>query len=457
MALSLKKFISRGTATKARQYLIPKTHRNLSFKYNSSSSSVLPSLWFFRSNSSSPLSKFRCNSCRPSSKFFRIEPEPIFSSVKSFAPATIADVGDPNYDDVINCAIDGLGNYVTVEISDHPVPPSKVSINSVESEVDPLWNYDTLDPSFNSAAIAARSVMERLGIKSVGLSLTIEKGLSALGKIGSSAANAAAAAVAVNEIFGRKLSVVDLIQASLSVLPYYKDCHIENLTAAFMGGFVMIDNYVRLEIIPLEFPAEKDLFFVLVTPEIETRGKLRTVRITDNDFWICRRMVSQMHGPERINRGWPKCESLIPGLKVGKKAEGAFGCRIFWDKQVDGLDVQLDMMGPYEKLERTSKIPGLAAVMKAAWEKGVLGCKLIGTRVVDGEESKEIGNKMRVVAVTDDEEEAKEIGNRMVEAFLNHGGVKASAVVHNLDRVGARVISSQPYWTKFCCYCSREA
>ncbi|XP_043693216.1 homoserine kinase-like [Telopea speciosissima] len=437
MALSLKKFI--GTATKAHQYLLPKTPRNVSVKYNSSS--VLPSLCFFRSNSSSPLSKFRCNSCRPSSKFFRIEPEPIFSSVKSFAPATIADVGNTNYDDVINCAIDGLGNYVTVEIKRN-VGPGDVSIDSVESEVDPLWNYDTLNPYQNSAGIAARSVMERLGIKSVGLSLTIEKGLSPLGKIGSSAANAAAAAVAVNEIFGRKLSVVDLIRETLPVLTYYKDCHIENLTAAFMGGFVMINNYVRLEIIPLEFPAEKDLFFVLVTPEIETTQKLiRTVRITDDDFSICKSMASQMHGPERINRDWTNCNPLIPGLKLGKKAVGIFACRVFWAKQGEG-ELQIELMDPDEEQERTSKIPGLAAVKEAAWEKGVLGCQLIGNRVV---------------AVTDDEEEGKEIGNRMVETFLNHGGVKASAVVHSLDRVGARVISSQPYWTKFRCYCSIEA
>ncbi|XP_043704146.1 homoserine kinase-like [Telopea speciosissima] len=425
MALSSKKLIEIPipspslTTTKAHQYLLPKTRRNLSFKYNSYSSTSLPSLSFFRSNSSSSsslLSTFRCNSCRPSSssskKILKIEPEPIFSSVKTFAPATIADVGPPAtwegiiICDIINCAVDGIGNYVTVEIDDD-VPPSHVKIKSVESEVDSLWNYDTLDPSLNSAGIAAITVMKRLGIASVGISLTLEKGLSPLGQIGCSAANAAAAAVAVNEIFGRKLSIVDLIrECRFTVSEWYKDCHIENLTTAFMGGFVLINSYERLEIVPLEFPSEKKLFFILVKPEIETQ-KWTTTVLKRDDYYLCSSVASQMNRPPGIHsKEREKRQPLIHDLVVMKKAAGEFGCKIF--------------MGNMEN--RSAKV--------VAFKKGVFGCKWIGNRVI---------------AVTDEEEEeCKEIGNQMVEAFLKHGGVKASAVVHSLDRVGARVISSQP-------------
>lgn len=54
-----------------------------------------------------------------------------------------------------------------------------------------------------------------LQIRSVGLSLSLDKGLPLGSGLGSSAASAAAAAVAVNEIFGRKLGSSDLVLAGL--------------------------------------------------------------------------------------------------------------------------------------------------------------------------------------------------------------------------------------------------
>nr|GEU78088.1 hypothetical protein [Tanacetum cinerariifolium] len=101
-------------------------------------------------------SSFKCNNntnLSSSSSVILKEPSPVFTSVKTFAPATVANLG-PGFD-FLGCAVDGIG-------------------------------------------IVAIAVMEMLNVKSVGLSLSLEKGLP----LGSGLGSSDATAVAVNEIFG---------------------------------------------------------------------------------------------------------------------------------------------------------------------------------------------------------------------------------------------------------------
>ncbi|PKI75789.1 hypothetical protein CRG98_003832, partial [Punica granatum] len=42
------------------------------------------------------------------------EPDPVFASVRSFAPATVANLG-PGFD-FLGCAVDGIGDHVTVRV-----------------------------------------------------------------------------------------------------------------------------------------------------------------------------------------------------------------------------------------------------------------------------------------------------------------------------------------------------
>ncbi|XP_043697447.1 homoserine kinase-like [Telopea speciosissima] len=366
----------------------------------------------FRCNQSSLLSTtLRLNNSyydRPLTAL-KIETEPVFSYVKSFAPATIANVGPGSQQ--INCAIDGIGDYVSVRI-DPKVMPGRASNSNIHG-IEPFC--------------AALRVMRLLGIKSVGLSLSIKKGLPRLWRIESKAATTAAVVLAVNELFGGKLSVSELIQVGV----YAQDSEAEdfqlivgNLVTAIMGGFVMIHDYGPLEISPLEFPIEKELFFIFVNPEIKIgkscRQEMASMKEIHQHQDGAMRSGSVM-SPIEYRR---KCEPLIPGFEVMQEtAEGeAMGCRIIKKRVSDDY---------LEKCMEESKstIPGLAKVMKVALEEGALGCKLVGSKVI--------------VAITDDMEKGKEIGHRMTEAFLNHegGGLKASAMVHKLDRVGARVIS----------------
>ncbi|GKE27636.1 homoserine kinase-like protein [Tanacetum coccineum] len=97
-------------------------------------------------------SSFKCynNTNLSSSLVIVKEPSLVFTSVKTFAPAIVANLG-PGFD-FLGCVVDGIG-------------------------------------------IAAIAVMEMLNVKSVGLSLSLEKGLPLGSGLGSSAATAVAAKV----------------------------------------------------------------------------------------------------------------------------------------------------------------------------------------------------------------------------------------------------------------------
>ncbi|KAL3512038.1 hypothetical protein ACH5RR_024758 [Cinchona calisaya] len=326
------------------------------------------------------------------------EPEPVFSSVKSFAPATVANLG-PGFD-FLGCAVDGVGDFVTLSL-DPDVRPGHISISDISGF--PGANKLTINPLFNCAGIAAISVMKMLHIRSVGLSLSLHKGLPLGSGLGSSAASAAAAAVAVNELFGGKLSTSDLVLAGLESESKVSGYHADNVAPALMGGFVLIRSYDPLELIPLKFPESTNLFFVLVNPEFEApTKKMRAAlpsEITMSDHvWNC-------------SQAGALVASVLQGDLRG------LGKALSSDKIVEP--------------RRAPLIPGMEAVKAVALENGAFGCTISGAGPT-------------IVAVTDDEEKGREIGERMVEAFMKAGDLKAIAMVKRLDRVGARLVHSTP-------------
>ena len=105
----------------------------------------------------------------------------------AFAPATIGNVG-PGFD-VLGLAVDGIGDRVTVELSDVIEGDHVMEVTGRDAELVPR------EADRNAAAIAARAMLDKLGIES-GLSLYLEKGLPLAGGLGGSAASAVAGALA---------------------------------------------------------------------------------------------------------------------------------------------------------------------------------------------------------------------------------------------------------------------
>ncbi|XP_071722913.1 homoserine kinase-like [Rutidosis leptorrhynchoides] len=324
------------------------------------------------------------------------EPEPVYTSVKSFAPATVANLG-PGFD-FLGAAVNGLGDTVSLRV-DPSVRPGDISIAEITGSDVKL----TDDPHFNCAGIAAYATMRLLGIRSVGLSMSLDKGLPLGSGLGSSAASAAAAAVAVNELFGGKLSLKDLVLAGLDSEAKVSGYHADNIAPAIMGGFVLIGNYEPLELKPLTFPENKDLFFVLVSPEFE--APTMKMRAT---------LPTEIGMPHHV---WNASQAA---LLVAAILEG----------DVQGLGKALSNDKIVEP-KRAPLIPGMEAVKKAAILAGAFGCTISGAGPT-------------AVAITDDEQKGREIGERMVEAFLKEGNLRSVATVKELDRVGARLVATIP-------------
>ncbi|KAL6970723.1 homoserine kinase [Sarracenia purpurea var. burkii] len=358
-----------------------------------------PSSNFFKPSTSLSVSHtFRCSVSVPSETLVT-EPEPVFTSVKSFAPATVANLG-PGFD-FLGCAVDGIGDFVTLRV-DPDVHPGEIAISDINGVGNSAKKLSK-NPIWNCAGIAAIAVMKMLNIRSVGLSLSLEKGLPLGSGLGSSAASAAAAAVAVNEIFGGRLSASDLVLAGLESESKVSGYHADNVAPAIMGGFVLIRSYNPLELIPLKFPNEKDLFFVLVNPEFEApTKKMRAALPTE---------ITMSHHVWNCSQAGALVASVLQGDLKG------LGTALSSDKIVEP--------------RRAPLIPGMDAVKKAAIEAGAFGCTISGAGPT-------------AVAITDDEERGREIGIRMVEAFMEDGNLKASVVVKTLDRVGARLVSGIP-------------
>ncbi|KAL4188030.1 hypothetical protein AMTRI_Chr09g21860 [Amborella trichopoda] len=299
-----------------------------------------------------------------------LDPEPAFAEVTAFAPATIANLG-PGFD-FLGCAVDGLGDSVTLKI-DPETRPGRLVITSIHG--DPTKKL-SLIPNFNCTGIAAIAAMKMLGICSCGLSLSLHKGLPLGSGLGSSAASAAAAALAVNHLLGNRLPVSDLVLAGLESEATVSGYHAANIAPALMGGFVLVQTYAPLPLISLPFPADKDLFF-----------KMRSA--------LPEEITMKDHVANCSQAG-----ALMVGVLQGDA-----------------------------KPRRKGLIPGMTDVMKGAVGAGAYGCTI--SRVGP-----------TAVAVTDCEERGREIGQAMVEAFLKDGKLRAKASVHRLDRVVAKVLST---------------
>ncbi|KAJ3691377.1 hypothetical protein LUZ61_020541 [Rhynchospora tenuis] len=323
------------------------------------------------------------------------DPLPLYTSLSAFAPATVANLG-PGFD-FLGCAVDSLGDTVTVTI-DPASAPGSITISSITSDL-PSTSRLSRDPNVNCAGIAALSVMRALRVRSVALSLTLHKGLPLGSGLGSSAASAAAAAVAVNELFGGPLSLSDLVLAGLESEKKVSGYHADNVGPAIMGGFVLIRSYEPVELLRLDFPEGKELVFVLVSPEFEAPTM-------------------------KMRAALPAEIGMKDHVKNSSQAAALVAAVLQGDVRLLGSAVSSDVI---VEPKRAPLIPGMAGVKRAALEAGATGCTISGAGPT-------------VVALTDCEEKGKYIGERMVEAFLRQGELKAKATVSRLDRVGARVV-----------------
>lgn len=306
--------------------------------------------------------------------------------VQGFAPGTVANLG-PGVD-ILGLALAGIGDTVTA-VRDESREIRIRSSGHPEISTDPRWN---------TAGIAAAGVLRKAGKGATGLSLTIEKGLPLSGGQGGSAASAAAAAVAVNELLGSPLSRMDLLEPCLAAEETVAGRHADNVSAALLGGVVLVESVEPLSVVALKFPEE--LLVVLVVPD----QRLRTEE--------ARAIL-----PSSVERG----VALGQAARVG----GLVAALATRDWALLRRSIEDRIAEPV----RAGLLTGYVEAKAAALDAGALGCSISGSGP-------------SVFAFALEKESARRIAEAMVAAYRSRG-IDACPRICPIDAAGARVVSAE--------------
>jgi len=158
------------------------------------------------------------------------------------------------------------------------------------------------DPALNTAGAPLLEMLAVLN-QDVGFEVEITKQIKPGSGIGSSAASAAGAVVAANELLGNIFSKEELVRFAMygeKVASGVK--HADNIAPCIYGGVTLIRSIFPLDIIPITFPV---LFVTVLHPQIEVR--------TSDAREILRKEVLL----KDAIRQWGNIAGLVAGLMKG--------------------------------------------------------------------------------------------------------------------------------------------
>jgi homoserine kinase len=158
------------------------------------------------------------------------------------------------------------------------------------------------DPALNTAGAPLLEMLSMLK-QEVGFEVIITKQIKPGSGIGSSAASAAGAVVAANELLGNIFSNEELVRFGMfgeKVASGVK--HADNIAPCIYGGVTLIRSIFPLDIIPISSPA---LFVTVLHPQIEVR--------TSDAREILRKEVLL----KDAIRQWGNIAGLVAGLMKG--------------------------------------------------------------------------------------------------------------------------------------------
>ena len=179
--------------------------------------------------------------------------------IKIFAPATIANISCGF--DVLGCCLDAVGDEMIVR----KVPEKGVRISKIEGVNLPF------ESNKNVAGVAAFALLNELK-KSLdfGFEIEIYKNIKPGSGIGSSAASAAGAVFAINELLNIPFSKLQLVEFARKGEELACGSPIaDNVAPAIFGGFTLVKSTDPLHII--ELPSLEGLYATILHPQIEIK------------------------------------------------------------------------------------------------------------------------------------------------------------------------------------------
>lgn len=257
------------------------------------------------------------------------------TTATAFAPATVGNVGVGF--DILGHAFGVIGDTVRAERT----AEAGVAIRAVTGIAGEL----PLDAGRNTAGRAVQSLFEAAA-PSIGVALTIEKGIPLGSGLGGSAASAVAAVVAANALLERPLPAIELLPHAIAGEAVASGSrHADNIAPALLGGLVLTVGIDHPRVKQIPVPAS--VRCVLLHPRMflsteHARGILsKQVDFSDvvwqmanlagflagcytNDFAMIREAFEDVIVE-------PQRAALIPGFARAKQAAlaaGALGCSI---------------------------------------------------------------------------------------------------------------------------------
>ena len=177
--------------------------------------------------------------------------------INIFAPASVANVSCGF--DVLGFCLDTIGDIMKVS----KTKTKGISVGTLKGQKIPI------DPLKNVACVAANAFLKDFPTNN-GFQIDIEKKIKPGSGIGSSAASAAGAVFAINELLGKPYSRSQLVKfAMVGESLASGDAHADNLAPVLLGGFTLVRSNKTLDIIKL--PSPNDLIATIIHPKIELK------------------------------------------------------------------------------------------------------------------------------------------------------------------------------------------
>ena len=260
------------------------------------------------------------------------------SSVTAFAPASVSNVACGF--DIMGFALDEPGDLVTVRLCKTP----GVRITALHGFAEGL----PLDVSLNTAGAPAAAMMRDFG-KGRGIDIEVRKGFPAGGGIGSSAASAVAAAVALDALLGTRLPKSEILNYAIEGEKIASGgIHVDNLAPSLYGGFILVRGYHPIDIVRIPVPG--GLWCAVISPDVVIRTK------------EAREILPTSIPLDHVVMQTGNAAGLVAGLLLD-------------DFELIGRSLHDVIAEPV----RGRLIPGFADMRSAALAAGALGCSISGS------------------------------------------------------------------------------
>ena len=256
------------------------------------------------------------------------------SKITVKAPSSTANLG-PGFD-VFGLAVDAFYDQVTLT-------KTKSGITIVTDDNIPT------NPESNTAGLVVKNMKKKFKIKN-GVEIKIKKGVPAGFGMGSSAASAAATAVAFDKLFGLKLDGNTLVEfAGSGEKASAGTVHYDNVAASVLGGFVIVRTN-PLDVIRIDPP--NNLRMCIAVPKLQVPKK-----------------------KTKVSRGViPKKISLYDSITNLSNATSIVAGFMNKDPELIGKSVKDVIVEP----ARQHMIPGFAKVKENALKAGAFGVTISG-------------------------------------------------------------------------------